>query len=428
MIEGRRYHFEKIPSKVNVVRQAPSIEGNHLFRIAQKPSGVGREILDSIFFITSKEKGSGDKEYAAVLEMPFHSLRLEHVLRALAIVPTVYRAVTTKEVVERLRELFVASQSQEGENWRILRVHAQKLSNAVGNSPSFSPNLENLCLRPEDIQGGIEEGSFVRFYKQVDPKRNEVLDGFLERLKGAIQDSSFIWNGKRIPSIEKTERLFSRLEQVGSGARERVIEKVVGDLSQDEIEKLVSAHAAMLNVQEMKTKGGKACYVARAQGVQINPLSSDEIHLTSPNSYSQVVVEDGPEGVEFDIRTKEVGDSLMIPVIMWRKDRFGFRHWQLGEETGVSRATVPVPSSKKHVRREMSISGSQYSSLLGLMVFDLLNPDIRNLIYERFGEEGRFEHPGMSVIGTLQRKEALIQSEVLKRAERYIAQKGEVVK
>lgn len=429
---GKRYSFESSTgeNKPFVVRQAPPVLGLELFDAPNKARGLSSEVLNSQFFIASRERmKTREREYAIVIEMPFSSLRLEQLMRSLAVEPEGNsRAINSKEVVERINNLGHAAVEYDDERWNAIGIHAQKFSDVMSSSgqTAFS-SLESVCARREDIREDIIAGRFARTYRAIADNPPESMRKFLERLSVAIHDTAFIWSGKRVPPFSKTDRLFSRFAQIGPGAREAVVARVLDELSVDEVEGFISAHADVLNATKIVSEGGKTAYVRGGQGLRVAALSDGVATVVSQNSMSQISLRDGEHGVEFDIRTKELGSSLLIPAIIWSRDKYGFRYWDLGSEIGISSAGIPIRSNKDWVNHQAIISTSQYDSLLGLMVFDLLHADVKEWISKRFGSDRRFEHPGMSIMGTLQRKDVLLESEVLKRAERIVNVSGEEV-
>lgn len=428
--DGKRYLFEQNPDENQqfVIRQAPPILGEELFSLLHKQKGIEVEVLRSQVFITSRElPGRREREYAMVVEMPFSSIRLEHLMRAIATESNeTFRAVSSREIVERVNNLGEASTGLEDERWRIVEKHAKKFSRVLsGSGQAVFSSTEGFCARPEDILEDIVSGKFARIYRNIADNPPASVRQFLDRLALAIHNSAFIWNGKRVPPLAKIDRLFSRFEQISPGAKEAVVAQALDDFSLEEIDDIVSAHANdVLNAKKIVTENGNTAYVKGAQGVRVAALSERVATVISQDSMSQVSVRDGENGIEFDIRTKELGDSLLIPVIKWSKDGYGFRRWDLETDAGLLSAIIPMQSNKEYVKRSVVISTSQFDSLLGLMVFDLLHGDVREWMSKRFGPDKRFEHPAMSIMGALQRKDVLLESEVLKKAERLVIQNG----
>lgn len=432
----RRYGFEPVhePDVLEVrTRSASPIKGFELFSGQAPRLGIAQELLSSEFHLMSREFSTGTREFAAVVEMPVSPIRLEHLLRDLALKPTQKgeRVFSPKDIAVFLTSFKDAASVgvRDDDKWGIVKKHADVFANFLPRSgQSFPGFVEAQCLRPEELLEEIISGKFAGYYQSL-LRPSEVQDpqaqAFLDRLIAEVRDSDFIWNTNRVPSLAYPGRILGKFVKIGPGSKRDIMKEVVFDLEKHGFD-VQGFHARGSHMVELKTPNGEAVYIKNPAGVRAKAMLGvqNAAVIESGNTSSTVKAVDGEDGVKFEILSRESDPSILIPLISWKKDSFGFRHWNLHVVSDMTPALIPLPKIRDWVDHSMYVSSRQFNPLLGLMAIDLLEESVRRFEIDRFGANKLFLNPAFSLFGSVQRKDILLESDFFRRAEQHVASHG----
>ncbi|MGE5042055.1 MAG: hypothetical protein ACM3IJ_04075 [Candidatus Levyibacteriota bacterium] len=426
--EGKRYGFEPVNEPgITVVRtkEASPVKCSAFFPEQQARSGIGSDLLSADLHVIERDLSTDVKEFAAIIEYPMVSIKLKHLMRELAVKPeNPERAFSPRDISDQLTSFQSAATVgiRDDDKWGIVKKHGEVFASFMRRSSSSFSGLEQLCLDREGLWEEIISGKYAGFYLDVlglKDAQDSLVSGFLTQVVDAVRDAGYVWGGKRIPGPQYQDRILKQLGKVGPGAKRSIMEQV----AEGDEEEIIKVHQRVFHMVELRTPAGDSAFVKSSGSVRARAMGDREnvAILDGGNIFSTVRVEDGEDGIHFHMLSQEKEPTVLVPLISWKKDQFGFRHWNLQVVSDVSAARIPIGEGNPRFSQSVAINAEQFNPLLGLMVVDLLDPSARKLWADNFGINRTFYNPAFSPFGSVLRKDILLESDFLRRAERHVA-------